>query len=76
MNKKAEADRALWLIYVTKYTADELGLSVISTADLLNKNGLIEKTLNGYTAFHTQGFEYMANFLAGELRKSQGMCSI
>ena len=67
-----EADRAVWLVYVISYTAEEVGMSVTKTAELLAEYGFIEKTLNGYPAFHTQGFEYMAEFLAGELRKAQG----
>ena len=67
-----EADRAVWLLHVVQYTAEELGMSISETADLLAKYGFIEKTLNGYPAFHTQGFEYMAEFLTGELRKVHG----
>ena len=70
--KHSEADRAVWLVFVIKYTADELGMSVTDTTELLDKYGFIEKTLSGYPAFHTQGFEYMAEFLAGELQKAQG----
>ena len=68
-----EADRVLWLVYVVQYTALELGMSITDTADLLARHGFIEKTLNGYPAFHTQGFEYMAEFLTGELQKAQGV---
>ena len=68
-----EADRAVWLIYVVQYTAEEIGKSISETIELLNKHGFIEKTLNGYPAFHTQGFEYMAEFLIGELQKAQGV---
>ena len=68
----AEADRAVWLVYVIQYTADELGMSVTETAELLAKYGFIEKTMNGYPAFHTQGFEYMAELLTRELQKLQG----
>ena len=64
-----ETDRVVWLVYVIQYTADELGMSVTDTAELLAQHGFIEKTLNGYAAFHTQGFEYMAEFLKGELYK-------
>ena len=71
-SKHTEADRAVWLVFVVKYTADELGMSVTDTAELLEKYGFIEKTLNGYPAFHTQGFEYVAEFLKGELQKAQG----
>jgi len=67
-----EADRAEWFVYVVQYTADELGMSIPETTELLAKYGFIEKTLNGYPAFHTQGFEYMAEFLIGELRKVHG----
>ena len=67
-----EADRAVWLLHVVQYTAEELGMSISETTDLLAKYGFIEKTLNGYPAFHTQGFEYMAEFLTGELRKVHG----
>ena len=67
-----EADRAVWLVYVVQYTAEELGMSVNETTELLNKYGFIEKTLRGYPAFHTQGFEYMAEFLTNELHKVQG----
>ena len=75
-NLHTESDRAVWLVYVVQYTADELGLSVTDTAELLAKYGFIEKTLNGYPAFHTQGFEYMAEFLIGELQKVQGVRSM
>ena len=67
-----EADRAVWLVYVIQYTAEELGMSVTDTAELLAQHGFIEKTLNGYSAFHTQGFEYMAEFLKKELHKVRG----
>jgi len=67
-----EATRATWLVYVIQYTAEALGISIIETTELLAKYGFIEKTLNGYPAFHTQGFEYMAEFLTGELLKVQG----
>ena len=68
----SEAQRAEWLLYVVQYTAEELGMSVLDTTELLAKYGFIEKTLNGYPAFHTQGFEYMAEFLTGELQKVHG----
>ena len=67
-----EAERAVWLVYVVQYTAKELGKSITDTTELLARHGFIEKTLNGYPAFHTQGFEYMAEFLSGELQKAQG----
>jgi hypothetical protein len=77
MNKNihTEADRAFWLINCISYTAEVLGLSIPDTARLLNEYGLITPTLRGYRAFHTQGYEYMAEFLSDELRKAQGMTS-
>jgi len=68
-----ETDRALWLIHCVSYTAEELGLPVSDTARLLEEHGLIEPVLNGYKAFHTQGYEYMAEMLSDELRKAQGV---
>ena len=66
-----ESDRALWLINCVSYTAEMLGLSVPDTARLLDEYGLIVPVLNGYRAFHTQGYEYMAEMLTDELRKAQ-----
>ena len=63
----------MWLLHVVQYTAEELGMSISETTDLLAKYGFIEKALNGYPALHTQGFEYMAEFLAGELRRIHGL---
>jgi len=74
-NLNAESDRALWLIHCVAYTADELGLSVSDTARLLDEHGLIKPVLNGYHAFHTQGYEYMAEMLTDELRKAQGVAA-
>ena len=68
-----ESDHVVWLVYVVQQTATELGMSITDTADLLAKHGFIEKALNGYPAFHTQGFEYMAELLTGELQKVQGV---
>ena len=66
-----EAVKSLWLVYVTQYTAEELNMSITETARLLDKYGFIKKVLDGYEAFHTQGFEYMAEFLASELKELQ-----
>jgi len=68
-----EADRAFWLVQCISYTADVLDLPVADTARLLNDNNLIKPTLDGYKAFHTQGYEYMAEMLSDELRKAQGV---
>ncbi|MCL2055666.1 MAG: DUF3791 domain-containing protein [Oscillospiraceae bacterium] len=67
-----EAEKALWLIYVIGHTAEELEKPIPETARLLDKYGFISKALDGYDAFHTQGFEYMAEMLTAELREAQG----
>jgi len=75
MSKKlhSESDRALWLVHCVSRTADELSLPVSDTARLLSEHNLITPTLDGYRAFHTQGYEYMAEMLVDELRKAQGV---
>ncbi|MCL2204619.1 MAG: hypothetical protein FWB88_11850 [Defluviitaleaceae bacterium] len=50
-----EADRAVWLVHVIQYTADELQKTVTETARLLEQYGFVEKVLAGYDSFHTQG---------------------
>ena len=66
-----EAEKALWLIYVIQYTADELEMPITEAARLLDEYGFIKKVLDGYEAFHTQGFEYMAELLTSELQEAQ-----
>jgi len=39
----------------------------------LEEYGLIKPVLDGYRAFHTQGYEYMAEILTDKLRKAQGV---
>ena len=70
-----EADRALWLLNCVSYTSELLGLPIPDTARLLNEYGIITPVLNGYRAFHTQGYEYMAEMITDELRKAQGVVS-
>ena len=65
------AEKILWLIYVMQYTAEELEKPITETARLLDGYGFIEKVLDGYEAFHTQGFEYMAELLTTELDHAQ-----
>jgi len=67
-----EAERALWLLHCISYTAEELSLTVSDTARLLNDYGLIKPILDGYNAFHTQGYEYISEMLVDELKKAQG----
>ena len=66
-----ETDRAVWLVNVVQYTAEELGRSVSETVRLLNQYGLVEQVLAGYKILHTQGYEYMAEMLTDELRKAE-----
>jgi hypothetical protein len=73
MSKKlhTETDRALWLLNCISYASELIGLSIPDTADILNECGLLTPALNGYRAFHTQGYEYMAEMLIDELHKAQ-----
>ena len=66
-----ETDRAVWLVNVVQFTADELGSTVSETVRLLNRHGLVEQVLAGYKILHTQGYEYMAEMLTDELRKAE-----
>ena len=66
-----EAEKALWLVYVMQYTAEELDKPITETARLLDEYGFIRKVLDGYEAFHTQEFEYMAELLTSELQEAQ-----
>ena len=54
------------------HTEVELSQDISGTARLLNEYGLIKPVLDGYNAFHPQGYEYMAEMLVDELRKAQG----
>jgi len=66
-----ETDRAVWLVNVVQFTAEELGRTVSETVRLLNQHGLVEQVLAGYKILHTQGYEYMAEMLTDELRKAE-----
>jgi len=68
---KRETDRAVWLVNVVQFTAEELGRPVSETVRLLNQHGLVEQVLAGYKILHTQGYEYMAEMLTDELRKAE-----
>jgi len=74
-NLHTEADRAIWLAHCLSYTAEDLSLSVSDTARLLDEHGLVKPLIDGYRAFHTQGYEYIAEMLVDELRKAQGVLS-
>ena len=69
----SEADKAVWLIHVVQYTADELKKTITETARLLDEYGFVEKVLKGYDSFHTQGFEYMAELITSELKDIQAV---
>ena len=69
-NTRMDTDKAIWLVHVVGYTADELRLSVSETVRLLDENGLIDQVLSGYRSLHTQGYEYMAELLTDLLRES------
>ena len=71
--KHTETDRAVWFVHVVQYTAEELGMPVTVTARMLDESGLAASVLSGYQVWHTQGFEYMAEMLADELNKAQGV---
>ncbi|MDR2598748.1 MAG: DUF3791 domain-containing protein [Oscillospiraceae bacterium] len=64
-----ETDRAVWLVNVVQFTAEELDMSVSDTLRLLDYHGLVTQVLAGYKVLHTQGYEYMAELLTDELRK-------
>jgi hypothetical protein len=68
-----EADRAVWLVHVIQYTADEIQKTVTETARIMEQHGFVEKVLAGYDSFHTQGFEYMAEMLTSELKTAQAV---
>jgi len=68
-----ETDRAIWLIHCISSTAEDLSLSVSDTVRLLDEYGLVKPLLDGYRAFHTQGYEYIAEMLVDELHKAQGV---
>jgi len=68
-----EIDKAVWLIHVVQYTADELNLSVTETARLLDEYGFVKIVWDGYESFHTQGFEYMAELITSELKNAQAV---
>jgi len=72
---QTETDKVIWLVHCLSYIAEDLSLSVSDTARLLDEHGLIKPLLDGYRAFHTQGYEYIAEMLVDELHKAQGALS-
>jgi DNA-binding XRE family transcriptional regulator len=62
-------DKALWFVHVVRYTAELIDKPIRETTKLLEKSGLADAILNGYSTWHTQGFEYMAETLEDELKE-------
>ncbi len=54
------ADRALWFSRVLWHVSEDLGKPIKETINIFAKSGLAERVLSGYSVWHTQGYEYMA----------------
>ena len=65
-------DKALWYVHVVSHTAEALGKSIWDTAKLLERSGLAARVISGYDAWHTQGYEYMAEVLSDKLNDMGG----
>ena len=66
-NAHTLTDKAIWFTNVVRYTSEMLGKSIKETTRLLDKSGLAQSILSGYSTWHTQGYEYMAETLTEEL---------
>ena len=62
-------DKALWFANIVRNLAEEMNISTKEATKLLVKTGLARGIISGYDVWHTQGYEYMTEFLAGELSK-------
>jgi putative transcriptional regulator len=62
------ADKAIWLSKVIEYTAEEMETSVDEMIDIFKDTGLASRVLAGYSVWHTQGYEYMAEMLSDDMR--------
>ena len=60
-----EAKRAVWLIHIVAQTADDLGMNVPDTVDLLDTHGIIKGLLSDSDVWGTQDYQ----FLSGEVRE-------
>jgi len=67
------ADKALWLINVIQYTASLINKPVNETTRLFEQSGLVPRLLAGYSVWHTQGYEYMAEVMSEALQNNQGV---
>ena len=65
------ADKAIWFTNVVRNLSEEMSISIREATKLLERSGLAKSIVSGYDIWHTQGYEYMAEFLASELT-SQG----
>ena len=61
-------DKAIWFANVVRYLAEEMGIPAREATKLLERSGLARSVISGYDVWYTQGYEYMAELLAGELR--------
>ena len=61
-------DKAVWFTNVVRNLSEEMNISVRDATKLLERSGLAKSIISGYDVWHTQGYEYMAEFLAAELR--------
>ena len=67
-NAPTVTDKALWFANVVSYTSKELDKPIGETIKLLEYSGLAQRIISGYPVWHTQGYEYLAEVLANELR--------
>ena len=61
-------DKAIWFANVVRNLSEEMEISTREATKLLERSGMAKSIISGYDVWHTQGYEYMAEFLAGELR--------
>ena len=61
------ADKAIWYVHVVRYVAEQLKKPIRDTTKLLEQSGLAQRVISGYSVWHTQGYEYMAEMLADEI---------
>jgi len=64
-------DKALWFVNVVRNLSDEMGMTIRETTKLLEKTGLANSIISGYNVWHTQGYEYMSEYLSDELSKQR-----
>jgi len=67
-NTLTVTDKALWFANVVNYISEELDKPIGETIRLFERSGLARRIISGYPVWHTQGYEYMAEILADELK--------